>query len=102
MPRPEFVTNDDLARWSEKIDSDPLMSEGLGQNPIVREVCYAGQWINEQLTDLKCPDYIIGRIMYTAGAICFGRKDPWIIHQDILAQFIAGTLEFEIDTKEVN
>jgi hypothetical protein len=102
MPRPESVTNEDLSRWSEKIDNDSLITAGMADNPIIREVCYAGQWLADRLMELECPDHIIGRIMYTAGRICFGRKDPWAVHQDILSQFIDGTLEYELDPNEAN
>lgn len=102
MPRPESITNEDLDRWSETIDNDPLITTGMAQNPIIREVCYAGQWLADKLNELNCPDHLIGRIMYTAGRICFGRKDPWQVHQDILTQFVEGTLEFEMDPEETN
>lgn len=98
--RPESVTNEDIFRWSEKIDNDPLMDVALAQNPIIREVCYAGQWLADKLTELNCPDHIIGRIMYTAGGLCFGRKDPWKVHQDIHQRFVDGTLEFEPEPEE--
>lgn len=102
MPRPESVTNEDLLRWTDTIDNDPLMSEGLAQNPIIREVCYAGQWLADKLAELNCPDNLIGRMMFTAGRLSFGRPDPWDIHLDILNRFIDGTLEFETDPEEIN
>ena len=102
MPRPNSVTNEDLSKWSDTIDSDPLISEGLAQNPIIREVCYAGQWLADRLTEVDCPDHLIGRMMYTAAQMCFGRKDPWEIHQDILNRFIDGTLEFDMDPEDIN
>ncbi len=102
MPRPSSVTNEDLAKWSETIDNDPLVSVGMAQNPIIREVCYAGQWLADRLAEINCPDHLIGRMMYTAAQMCFGRKDPWEIHQDILNRFIDGSLEFEMDPEEVN
>lgn len=102
MPRPNSVTNEDLAKWSEVIDNDPHISEGLAQNAIIREVCYAGQWLADRLTELQCPDHLIGRMMYTAAQLCFGRKDPWEIHQDILTRFIDGSLEFEMDPEDIN
>lgn len=102
MPRPNSITNEDLLRWDEKIDNDPLMSPSMAQNPIIREVCYAGQWLADKLTELNCPDHLIGRMMYTAGQICFGRKDPWEVHLDILSRFIDGDLEFEMDPDEIN
>jgi hypothetical protein len=98
--RPETITHEDLQRWSEKIDNDPLMDANLAQNPIIREVCYAGQFLAEELIRLNCPDHLIGRIMFTAGKMCFGNKDPWKIHQDILTEFINGSLEYEEESKE--
>jgi hypothetical protein len=102
MPRPNYITNEDIARWSETIDTDPFISEGIASNPIIREVCYAGQWLADRLTEVECPDHLIGRMMTTAARRCFGRKDFWLIHQEILDQFIAGTLEFEMDPAELN
>lgn|SRR5574337_583137 len=102
MPRPNYITNEDILRWSEIIDNDPLVPPSLAQNPIIREVCYAGQWLADKLKELNCPDHLIGRIMYTAGKICFGRKDPWEVHQDILNRFIDGALEFAIEPGELN
>ena len=102
MPRPESITYEDLLRWDETIDNDPLMSPAMAENPVIREVCYAGQWLVDRLNELNCPDHLIGRMMWTAGRICFGRKDPWEVHQDILTRFIDGTLEFEMDPEETN
>lgn len=102
MPRPSTVTDEDLLRWSETIDNDPLISEGLAQNPIIREVCYAGQWLADKLTELNCPDHLIGRMQYTAGQLCFGRKDPWEVHRDLLTRFVDGSLEFAIDPEDIN
>lgn len=102
MPRPSSVTNEDLAKWSEVIDNDPNISEGMAQNAVIREVCYAGQWLADHLTDLECPDHLIGRMMYTAAQLCFGRKDPWEVHENILVRFMNGTLEFEMDPEDIN
>lgn len=98
MPRPESITNEDLVRWSESIDNDPLLDKQLAQNPIIREVCYAGQYLAEKLRELDCSEEIIGRVMYTAGQLSFGQEDAWMVHQEILQKFIAGTLEFEKDS----
>lgn len=102
MPRPDSVTNEDLLRWSEKIDNDPLVPKGLAENPIVREVCYAGQWLADKLTELNCPDHLIGRIMYTAGQLSFGQPDTWAVHEDILMRFTNGLLEYEMDPEDIN
>ena len=102
MSRPDTVSNEDISRWSDKIYNDPNVSVHLAQNPIIREVLYAGQWLVDRLDALECPDHLIGRMMYTAGQLCFGRKDPWAIHQDMLNKFIDGTLEFDVDPDELN
>lgn len=102
MPRPTFVTEDDLSRWSEIIDNDPFIPAHVSQNFIIREVCFAGQWLSEKLSELKCPDHLITCILFTAGRVCFGRPDPWVIHQEILEQYIDGTLEFEMEPSEMN
>lgn len=95
--RPTYITNEDLLRWDVAIDNNPLIPFHMATNPIIREVCYAGQWLREKLLELKCPEVLIGRIMYTAGKLCFGRPDPWQVHQEILNQFIDETLEFDAE-----
>jgi hypothetical protein len=98
MSRPESVTNEDLLRWSEKIESDP-MGDAIMQSAIVKEVCFAGFWLSERLKELKCNETLIGRIIYTAGRICFGRE-PWEVHQNILTEYVDGTLIYEKNLEE--
>jgi hypothetical protein len=102
MPRPLELTFEKLKEYDIRIDNDPFIDPILTQNPIIREICYAGQYLADKLVELNCPDILIARIMYTAGAMCFGRKDPWAIHQDILNKYIDNTLEFEIESNDLN
>jgi len=97
MPRPIEITDEDIKRYDAAIDADPFIDCTLLKNPIVREVCRAGQYLADKLSELKCPYEITARIMYSAGAMCFGRQDPWTIHEDILNKYIDGTLEFADD-----
>jgi hypothetical protein len=98
MSRPEFVTNEDVARWSDNIDNDSNLSEALTQNPIIRELCFAGLWLGEELQKLECPDEMIVRIQYTAGKLSFGR-DPWETHQKTLESYKLNELEYESESK---
>ena len=102
MPRPMFIEEPDLSRWDKKIDSDPLIPKQFAQNPIIREVCYCGQYLAEQLIMLECPDHLISRILYTAGQLSFGQPDPWEIHLNILRDYENGKLEFELEPDELN
>lgn len=99
MPRPNFITNDDICRWSNSIDSDQTLPKELVKSPIVREVCYAGFWLAEQLMDLKCPDPLIFRIQWTAGKLSFGR-DAWDVHIQIMNDYKNNKLVFEKDDHE--
>jgi hypothetical protein len=101
MPRPDFVTNEDIARWSENIDNDPRLSPALKEQAIIREICYAGLWLTEELEKLKCPEEMIVRIQYTAGKLSYGR-DIWEVHQMILDGYKLNEIEFEMDPSELN
>jgi hypothetical protein len=96
MPRPEFVTDEDINRWSNNIDQDTSIPASLVSSPIVREVCYAGLWLNEQLQEMNCPDSIIVKLQWTAGKLSFGR-DAWEVHQTLLTQYSNNELIFEDD-----
>ena len=92
MSRPEFITNEDIIRWSETIDRD--LPKHMSSDALIREVCYAGQWLVESLQDLQCPEEIITRIQYTAGRLSFGRE-PWAVHQMLLSSYQSDELVFE-------
>ena len=99
MTRPDFITNLDILRWSSTIDSDPYTPKEVLESPVIREVCYAGLWLVEELGKLKCPDSILVRIQWTAGKMSYGR-DPWDIHQMILQKYKDNTLVFESDDSQ--
>jgi hypothetical protein len=101
MSRPDFITNEDIARWSKEIDNDKSLPPGLVKSPVIREVCFAGLWLSEQLSSLGCPDSLIVRIQYTAGKVSFG-KDAWTIHQQFLEGYKNNTLDFATDPENLN
>ena len=101
MRRPDFISNTDIARWSAELDSDPDISPDLVSEPIIREVCYAGMWLVEQLQKEHCPNELIDRIQYSAGKSSFG-KDPWEIHQNFLGGYRNNKLDFQIDPSNMN
>lgn len=100
MQRPEFISDEDIARWSKNIDQDLYISPELAASPIIREVCYAGLWLCEKLEKLGCPEILITRIQWTAGKISFGR-DIWEVHQEILREYETNSLSFEEDFNEI-
>lgn len=101
MKRPEFVTNEDLDRWSESIDNDENIPQEMANQPIIREACYAGLWLCEELDKLECPEEIRDRIQFTAGKLSWGR-DIWQVHQDMLENYRTDQLEYEVDVSHLN
>jgi hypothetical protein len=92
--RPEFVTNEIILKWDDILNNDPLMPKEFLQEPLIKEVCYAGLWLIEKLKDLECPDEIITKIQITAGKLSFG-KNFWEVHEKILNDYIDNKLIFE-------
>lgn len=99
--RPEFITYEDIARWSKNIDNDPNIPAGLAESPIIREVCYAGLWLAEELDKMLCNEELITRMQFTAGRLSFGRE-PWEVAQLILEKYKSNELEFEEDISLLN
>ena len=96
MLRPNFVTEEDILRWSSIIDNDPLMPKSLAATPTIREVCYAGLWLCDELEKLSCPDFVIVRIQEAAGRLSFGR-DTWEVSAQLLESYKNNELIFEED-----
>ena len=98
MPRPEFISAEDIKRWDETISNS--MHPDLAGDLLFKEVVYAGQWLGEQLTLLECDDVYIVRILYTAGQMSFGR-DPWEVSFALLNAYRNNELVYE-DNFSVN
>lgn len=94
MSRPEFVSNADIARWDENINK--ALSSEHANNTVLREVCYAGQWLGEQLAKLNCPEEYNIRIVFTAGQLAVGR-DPWDVVDKLLTAYKQNDLKYEPD-----
>lgn len=86
--------SEDYARFDQSIDADPILPKDLAQNPVIREVLYAGQHLKEKLLKLDCDKELVGRIMYSAGQASFG-MEPWAVHQEYFDRFIDRDLDFE-------
>lgn len=99
MQRPEFVTSEDVQRWSDYVDNDKNLPPGFATYAPLREVLYASFWLAENLQQLGCSPELVTRIQYTMGALAFG-KDPWVVAQEMLEAYKNNDMEFEIDYNE--
>lgn len=99
MTRPDSVTNEDVVRWDENLDTDPALPKVFLNNPITREVCRAGLYLAEELDKLGCPDELITRIQFTCGRMAFGR-DPWEAATFLLKSYDDGTLTMADDDSQ--
>ncbi len=94
MLRPNFVTEEDILRWDNIINNDPFMPKSLADSPTIREVCYAGLWLWDELEKLECPEFIIVRIQEAAGRLSFGRN-TWDVSAKLLESYKNNELVFE-------
>jgi len=100
MSRPDFVTDEDIARWSENIDNDPKVPKWMADMALMREMMYAGLWMAEELEKLGCNPLLITRLQFSTGSLCFGKPDPWEVHQEVLEAYKNNDIEFEMDYSE--
>lgn len=99
MTRPKFISEEDIIRWTKNIETDQNIPKYVLKQDSIKEVCFAGLYLAEELTKLNCPEDLVFRIQYTAGKMSFG-KDPWEVSIMILNKFKDNTLEFEISTED--
>ena len=97
----KYLTSDQLDQFDQLIDQDKNIPSFCKQNEVIREVCRSGIWLSYELEKLGCPESLIVRIQWTAGKLSFG-KDPWKVHQKILADYQNNLLIFENDAEEKN
>ena len=101
MKRPNFISDKDIARWDLELSHDPIIYQHILTSPILKEVCYAGMWLVEELSKLDCPPETITDLQYSAGKASFG-KDIWNIHQEYLSAYRNGRVDYDIDPKTLN
>ena len=101
MPRPNFITQEDIDRWNKEIDNSPMMNKDLAKSAVIREVCFSGLWLAEKLENLGCPDSLITRIQFSAGKASFG-KDSWDVHLKFLEDYENNILDFDQEPKNLN
>jgi len=97
----KYLTSDQLTQFDQIIDRDQNIPSFCKTNEVLREVCRCGLWLASELDKLNCPESLIIRIQWTAGKLSFG-KDPWKVHQKILADYQNNSLIFENETEEKN
>lgn len=90
-----------MARWKTQLENDLLIPKSIIEVPLLREVCYAGYWLAEQLHELKCPEDLIVRIQHAAGGLSFGR-DIWETHQMVLNSFRNDEIQIEPEPFDMN
>jgi hypothetical protein len=56
MSRPESIANEDIERWSKILEQDNQLYPQVSVSPIIREVCYAGLWLSEELKKWNVPN----------------------------------------------
>jgi hypothetical protein len=93
MKRPDFVDNDMITRWGDALDKDGMVPEFFKKTDLLREIMFAGFWLLEELTRLKCESDTIVRIQFTHGSMSYG-NDTWKVAEDLLTAYKAGELEF--------
>lgn len=100
MPRPETVTEEDLAKYEadrkrtwEKNDA-LLLSDAeraMMNSPETYEAFYASEWLDAQLVLLRArfEHRRSATAMLAEGSGCNAHADPWKIAEDVLAAYIA-------------
>lgn len=92
MPRPDEVTDEMVAGWNANLDANP--PEGIPpfmlNNPKVREVMYAGNWLGTKLKDAGVDDGMIERITFASGQKMVFADDPWDVAREALDTQLAG------------
>lgn len=103
MPRPTDLDSELVPfcdREMDKYRRDPLRDTGtlpyipikLLDDPVFREIWYAGCWLGRQLEALKCPLETRRRLCRDHGFKSLG-KDTWSVAQSVLDEFRAASVK---------
>ncbi len=88
--RPDFITDEDIARWDISIDNDTELTDVVGadfaKNPVTREVLYTSLWMTEILNKMNLTPAIIAASQNVLGQQSFG-ADPWQVADVIINCF---------------
>lgn len=76
MPRPNTITELQIAKWNQFIEEDAFLPAELKSNSSIRELLLAAHWLEEELNLQSCPVDLKEQFKYTLGEMSFGH-DPW-------------------------
>lgn len=93
MKRPDFVTDEEISRWTEELENDELTPSPFKDEVLLREIIFSGMWLVEKLQDLDCPDHHIVQLQFAHGFESFG-VDCWKKAEEILLAYENGEVDF--------
>jgi hypothetical protein len=97
MPRPDFITDSDIERWTMMLDYETRMPKAAFESMGFKEMCFSGMWLGEELEKLGCPELLVVRILFTAGKLSFGR-DAWEVSIMVLEKYKNNELQIEAES----
>lgn len=101
MKRPDFVTDEDITRWTDELENDPMTPSPFKDEVLLREIIFSGMWLAEKLQDLHCPDHRIVQVQFAHGFECFG-NDCWKKAEEILLAYENDEIDFSESDEDYN
>jgi hypothetical protein len=100
MPRPESVTDADVARWHTFIDSffkseappEPVLAVALSRG---LDCFYAGCWLVERLSEAGAPSAQAGTVKRFYSQNSLRHPDPWAAAEELLKGYLADRKRIE-------
>ena len=102
MPRPESITEADIARWDAQWEEDDqvpaLMKSPVLAGTMKERAYYPGVWLGEQLRELGANDDEVQEICFALGQRNFVAKDPWLGAVQALEDYTNGRINTNVPT----
>lgn len=98
--RPLHISDKQIESWEQALTNNNLIPVAFKESDTLKEIMFAGFWLQENLRLLGCSDGLIVQIQFTHGHLSY-KRDAWEVAAELLEAFKKNELDILVDAEVV-
>lgn len=98
--RPLHISDTQIEQWEQALANNNLVPAAFKESETLKEIMFAGFWLQENLRLLGCADPLIVQIQFTHGHLSY-QRDAWEVAAELLEAYKKDELDILVDAEVV-